>query len=357
MGRTMCALLGACARPAVDGESDLAPGPGTGLVILAAHHGPWEAGARELALRGLAPVVVAAPWPRLPRTEGLVARLRENAGVRSVPRGRAGWRAATRHLREGGTVVLLVDSASPRRRGRRGLPLAGGEIGAPDAVISWALRQGAEVRLARWDRGRFQIERLGPGEAKAMADRAVERLDEAVRASPSDWAWVRALACMPLLLPLLSCDAGPLPPPLPDDPSRWMASATDVTWTGPLPGALPGDLRARLHARTARLTWRGGAPAGRFEALRIDFGSAGGREIASLAARSADGAWPDGPLLLRDVEWTVAEPAATGATSELTWRPDGSFHCGGCPIEMLHEALFPGAQKDGAGSDPGDELP
>lgn len=331
MGRTLCALLGA--GPVIDVQEDdrLHPEPGRGLLVLAAHLGPWEAGAAELARRGLRPLVLAAPWPRLPRTEALVEQLRAVAGVRSVARGAGGWREATRLLRDGGTVVILVDSASPERRGRRPVPFVGGAIAAPDAVIRWARRQGAEVRVAAWQRGSFLIQAPGAGPVHQVAEQVVARLRAAVRASPSEWAWVRALACLPLALLLLPACPGEPVPPLPRDPEHWVVDAEGPSWSGPLPGELTG----RFIAERATVRWRDGAPHGRFEEVEVDLSGRSGAWLGSLVAATGEGSWPEGPLELRDVRWSLAEPAREGELETLTWRADGRWSCGGCPLEEL----------------------
>ncbi len=331
MGRTLCALLGAGPGVRVHEEDPLRPEPGSGLLVLAAHLGPWEAGAAELARRGLDPTVLAAPWPRLPRTERLVERLRLARGVRSVVRGGAGWRAATRRLREGGTVVVLVDSASPGRRGRRPQPFVDGPIGAPDAVIRWARRQGAEVRVAEWSEGGYRIRAAGAGPVREVADSVVARLRDAVRASPSEWAWVRALACLPLALLLLPGCPGEQVPPLPRDPEHWVARAEGASWSGPLPNRMVGT----FSAERAEVRWRAGAPHGRFEAVAVELSGSSGAWLGGFEAERGEGTWPEGPLELTDVRWRLAEPESEGRLETLTWRDDGRWTCGGCPLEEL----------------------
>lgn len=331
MGRTLCALLGAGPAVQVHEHDPLRPDDGRGLLVLTAHLGPWEAGAAELARWGLEPSVLAAPWPRLPRTERLVERLRARIGVRSLVRGNRGWREATRRLRDGGTVVVLVDSASPDRRGRRPLPFVDGAIAAPDALIRWARRQGAEVRVAAWSGGGFAIASPGSGTAQEAAEQVVTRLRAAVRASPSEWAWVRALACLAVgVLALPACAPEPVPP-LPRHAENWIVEAEGPTWSGPLPNRMTGD----FAAERATVQWRDGAPHGRFEGVEVELGGASGDLLGTLHAASGEGTWPAGPLELRQVRWTLTEPAGEGELDTLTWRDDGRWSCGGCPLEEL----------------------
>ncbi len=324
LGRNLWRLLRARPVDALPGT----PAPGAGLV-LAAHLGPWEAGAAALARRGLRPLVVAAPWPRLPRSEALLASLRARAGVRSLPRTRAGWRAATRALRAGDTVVVLVDSASPHRPGRRPVPFVDGPIGAPDALVRWARRQGAPVWLALGRDDGFELRPLGAD----AADVAVAELAAAVRERPSTWAWVQALAAL-LLAVLPGCAPEPVAP-LPLEPERWVAEAEGVVWEG----ALEDGWAAQLSASRVEGRWVDGRLDGRFETVIVGLVPEGADvPFATATARTADGRWPDGPLVLRDAAWDV-DGRTDGASPAITWLGGGAWDCGGCPLEALAEAL------------------
>ncbi len=295
-------------------------------LILAAHLGPWEAGAVALAERGLRPHVLAAPWPRLPRTEALLAELRARAGVRSLPRDRAGWRAATRQLRSGGTVVVLIDSANPRRPGRRALPFVDGSIAAPDALVRWARRRGAPVWLAVGSDGGFDLQPLSMADA---ADVAVSTLAEAVRREPSSWAWAHALAA--LVFSLLPACAPPDVPPLPTDPASWVAEAEGVTWQG----RLDEGWSATLSATRAEGRWVDGRIDGQFDTLIVGLLPDGADvPIAVATARTAEGAWPRGPLRMQDAAWDI-DGRAEGRAPTITWLGGARWSCGGCPLEAL----------------------
>ena len=334
MGRTFCALLGASSPLRIEGEKLLVPTSG-GLVVLGAHLGPWESGAAELARRGLRPAVIAAPWPRLPRTEHRVALLRGSAGVLSLSRGRSGWRGATEHLRAGGTVVVLVDSASGSRPGRRAVPFVDGSIGAPDALIDWARRQGASVCVAVGFRDGFRLHGLGDGSVQDRADRAVELLRRGIERRPSQWAWVHALASLLLLgsVSVLSsgCESVGAVPPLPLAPEAWEAEASGLAWTGPL----PGGLEARFEATEARVRWQDDAPDGHFEQVRITLWDEQGSPLGSVQSHTGEGSWPAGPLRLDEVSWSVLSLGQSGTLPTLVWEPGTRFGCGGCALESL----------------------
>jgi len=350
-GRNLATLLGArCPLKLAGGAvAALDQGPtDQGLVLLGAHLGPWEAGARELARRGFAPAVVAAPWPGLPRTAKAVARLRGRSGVKTFFRGRAGWRGATRHLRAGGCVVVLVDSSRPTGAQRRPGPFVDGPVAAPDAVVAWAQRQGAALWVAAGRADGFDLHVLPhrSKQAQPLADQALSVLRAAVLSQPSQWGWVRALAGWALLATLAGwgCNDGPLPPPLPLEPSSWIAVAEGVRWDGPIPGHGQGQ----LEARRAEGSWQEGAPYGRFQAVVLNLRSEdGGRDLAILEADTAEGSWPDGPLRMQQVRWRleaaalrdVPEDLRSGSLDQVTWLGQQGWRCGGCLLEQLGPGL------------------
>ena len=294
-------------------------------------------------------MVLASPWERLPRAAQSLAERREQQGIATAFRGRAGWRMATGHLRAGGTVVALVDSLSPRRPGRRALNFVAGPVGAPDALLAWAERQGAEVRVALGRPGGFVIETLeahagvGPGMSRSAtsdslrrrSDQCVERLQQAVEANPSSWAWVRALALLVFALPSLSlssCSAAELVPPLPRDPADWITEAVGLRWTG----EVDAGLRGRLHAAKAVGEWKDGKPHGEFTDVIVDLFSADtGLLMTSLTAARARGSWPEGPTSFEQVDWKLPLTDEEGRLEKLHWDAGEGWQCGGCPLEGL----------------------
>lgn len=340
LGRTLASLVGRRESIEVDGWDQL-PRDGRGVVVLSAHLGPWEAGAAELAARGLRPAVIAAPWPRLPRTERRIAALRADHGVASIPRGPAGWREATRHLRHGGSVVVLIDSASGHRKGRRAVEFVDGEIGAPDAVVGWAKRQGADVWTAVGSREGFVMHGSSSAlvqgdeaEIRRISDRTVDLLRRGVRARPSEWAWVRALAALGFVV-LVGCGGGDSVPPLPEGPEGWEVVADQPRWDG----HLDNGMRARFVARRAVVEWKDKKPHGRFEGIDVHFMSKDGQTpLGRVWASKANGTWPDGPLTLHMVGWAIETPKDAGSLESVTYNADGSWSCGGCALEPFLKA-------------------
>jgi hypothetical protein len=302
-----------------------------GTVLLCAHMGPWEAAAATLVGRGERVFAIAAPWPRWPRLAQRVASMRSRHGVATMPRGLGAWRAAITHLACGGVLIALVDSLSPR--GRRALPLAGGAVGAADALVGLALRGGYRVAVGTWDGERYTASTLSsgpPGRAdtaavRRLADAAHEALRSAVDARPASWAWVRAAALVALAF---GPGCAPELPPLPLDAAGWRGAATAIVWEGDVAGQ-----PMRFDARRANLAWHDGHPTGRFEGvdLRVP-GTA-----AHAWAKVGDGSWPNGPMTFEVVGWDVA--GERGSASQIAWTREGRWSCGGCALERV----LPGA--------------
>ncbi|HCP48165.1 MAG TPA: hypothetical protein DIU15_19155 [Deltaproteobacteria bacterium] len=366
-GRNLAILLGAPCPLNVRGWKD---GAGAtrkrGRVVLAAHLGPWEAGGQVLSQRGLDSAVIAAPWPGLPRTARVVARLRRRNGVQTFFRGRAGWRAATEHLRSGGCVVVLVDSGRGSGPHRRAGPFVDEAVAAPDAVVAWAQRQGADVWVAAGRSDGFDLHELDPKplQAPVLADEALAILRGAALSQPSQWGWVRALAVCALWVVCggWGCNVGPLPPPLPLDPAGWTVEAEQVQWSGPVAGHGQGH----FAAHRAVGTWEAGQPQGRFEGVTLSLsGTKGSMSLAHIEAASAHGSWPDGPLHLFGVRWgleagvleDVPEGLRSGALADATWLGDAGWNCGGCLLETLAQVANPPASPGNASGDAGGKRP
>lgn len=329
VGSNLASVLGAPPLLQVEGFPDR-PGP---AVVLAGHQGPWEAGAAELARRGVRPLVIAAPWPRLPRTAAFVAACRAAHGVRSEPRGRATLAAATRHLRDGGWVVVLVDSLHPRRPGRRATPFVDAEVGAPDGLVAWAARQGAAVLVATAQERTFSLQEvLAPGVPARPSTARVHRVADAVVATlrsralerPAEWLWVRALATL-CLAALASCAPTELPP-LPLEPDRWLAEAEGLRWQGSIE-----DGPAHFEAAVARGRRVDGSFVGGFEGVALRW-ETDGKEVV-IEGRTAFGSVPGGPLTVTGAR--VHVDGVGGEVAELTWSGGRGITCGGCPLEDL----------------------
>ena len=156
-------------------------------------------------------------------------------------------------------------------------------------------------------------------------------------------AGVARLAVLPVRLPggarlvisaaalvALGCPGEPVPP-LPREPEHWVIDAERPSWSGDLPNRMTG----RFFADRATARWRDGAPHGRFDGVEVELSGASGARLGSLSAATGEGTWPEGPLELRDVYWSLSEPPREGWLDTLTWRDDGRWSCGGCPLEEL----------------------
>lgn len=331
LGGNLAALLGAPA-PLVSSGWPAAASP---ALILAAHSGPWEAAAAELARRGVRPLVIAAPWPGLPRTEATVQALRRKLGVEAVPRGRKSLVRATRHLRGGGWVVVLVDSLHPRKNGRRALPFVDGPIGAPDGLVAWAARQGAAVLVATAREHEFILHpildcgagrRLDERTIHSLSDRVVGLLRTRALARPWEWAWVRALAAVTVMTLQACAPSTPLPP-LPLDPSHWRADISDLTWQQDVDGAALEFQATAARVRQVDSSW-----AGAFEDIRLLWVTHQGREVEVRGA-TALGTVPTGPLTISEAIYSI--DGVTGDTPRLRWLGGKILECGGCPLETI----------------------
>jgi hypothetical protein len=140
-----------------------------------------------------------------------------------------------------------------------------------------------------------------------------------------------ALACLLLLGLITACVDHPAVPPLPTEPSHWVARAEGSTWSGPV----PGRMEARFEAVEAELVWRDGAPHGTFHDVRLQLWTEAGASLGRVAADRGEGSWPEGPLELTGVRWELESPAATGSLPTLTWEPGGRWSCDGCDLERL----------------------
>ncbi|MCO4769055.1 MAG: hypothetical protein KDA24_03430, partial [Deltaproteobacteria bacterium] len=287
-------------------------------------------------------LVIAAPWPRLPRSEAAVRALRARGGVQSLPRGRASLETATRHLRGGGLVVVLVDSLNPKRAGRRALPFVDEAVGAPDGLVAWAARQGAALHVAVAGGTEFRLKRLRAGgeaerlprhETEQLSNIVVEALATQSRERPWEWAWVRALALLTLMCVAGGCGTNEQLPPLPLDASAWRADVTDLRWEGHSQGAALTFESAAARVRVVDGGWVGG-----FEDVQLAWARDDSPAV-TLRGATAFGTFPAGPLTVSSA--TYAIDGVEGTTDELRWRGGRDLVCGGCPLESLAEELPP----------------
>lgn len=136
------------------------------------------------------------------------------------------------------------------------------------------------------------------------------------------------------LLALPAC-APPSVPPLPTNPEAWVAEASGLSWQGDV----DEGWAATLSATRAEGRWADGRVEGRFDTLIVGLLSEGADvPIAVVTARTAEGAWPEGPLVLQDASWDI-DGRAEGSAPTVTWLGGGRWSCGGCALEALAEEV------------------
>ncbi len=158
-----------------------------GLIVATAHLGNWELMAAALAARGHPVRAIAARRQSGPIFRWL-ADQRRALGVHTLPPG-GGARAATRILREGGTVALFVDLATRERS--REVTLLGQPTPMPRTLERLRALTGADVVFAWTHRepdGRHHVhlEEMPEPTLQGLAD----RVDVIVRAHPAQWVWL-----------------------------------------------------------------------------------------------------------------------------------------------------------------------
>jgi hypothetical protein len=327
MAGTLSALL---SRPRPLPLSGLPPLGSAGEIVLTAHLAGWEDAAIALAGTGRSVLALAAPWHRSPHAAAAMRDLRARGGVRTVPRGMAGWREAVRHVAGGGTLVALVDSLSPR--GRRAVPFVNGPVGAPDALVALARRRGALLLVAAPDADGWAARVLPVDtDVNTLADEVVRTLRDAASSRPWDWAWVRALALVCVVLGGCVAPSDPvvtaLPWGQPGGLDGWEAEARGLRWTGTAPTLGDGV----LSAQSASVRWEDGGPVGIFGELHWEGGG------ITLTAPEGEGRWPQGPFQLRDARLVAGDGPPT-TVPLLGWGGDGGLRCGGCVLEGLGAA-------------------
>ena len=141
-------------------------------------------------------------------------------------------------------------------------------------------------------------------------------------------ATASALCAVGVVLP--ACVPSPAPP-LPTDPEAWLAEAEGLSWQG----RIEEGWSATFSATKAEVRWSDGRVEGRFDTLIVGLLPEGADvEIAVVTARTAEGAWPAGPLVMQDAAWDI-DGRAEGRAPRVTWLGGGRWSCGGCPMEVL----------------------
>jgi KDO2-lipid IV(A) lauroyltransferase len=187
----------------VEGESLLRSlvARGRGVIMLAGHHGNWEAAAAWAAAIGL-PVAAVVKPPSNPWVADYVERQRRRMGIETIPMPEA--RAEVpRALAAGKVVGLVADQGA--MRSSTWVPFFRRPTQTPEGPGLFAARSGAPVAfggfVAEAD-GRYRgfvelIEDAPRGEARDLVLRIAtlfrQRLEAAVRLAPEQYLWTHRL--------------------------------------------------------------------------------------------------------------------------------------------------------------------
>jgi KDO2-lipid IV(A) lauroyltransferase len=170
-----------------------------GAVIATAHTGSWDLVACAVAAR--VPLTVVTKRLSLGPLDALWQRLRAGRGLRLVEEGSAA-EAASRALRRGGLVAMMIDQAPERERGATRLPFLGREAWVDLAPALCAMRSRRPLVVAfprRLPDGTHDVEIAGVliPPARARREWAIEATAEAtrllevfVRNNPDQWLWM-----------------------------------------------------------------------------------------------------------------------------------------------------------------------
>ena len=184
---------------------------GRGVLLIAAHFGPWELLPLVAALFYGSIHVVARPLDN-PRLDASLTALRERGGNRVISKQQA-LPAILKVLREGGTVGMLIDQHIREQDGVV-VPFFGRPASTVPAPALFALRSGAAVLpagiLREAGRGLYRV-RVGEevaltrsGDLKTDLVRNTARftaaLEPMIRECPEAWFWVHRRWKTPLPL-------------------------------------------------------------------------------------------------------------------------------------------------------------
>jgi KDO2-lipid IV(A) lauroyltransferase len=173
---------------------------GNGMVVVTAHAGAWDAGARWLASDFGARLALVMTREPNQAARSLHDEVRKRTGVQIVHVGEHPLDVLplVRHLRSGGVLAAQLDRAPPSAR-RLQVPLFGRPFGVPEGPFVLAARAGVPVvpMFARRV-GFFDYEfSVGPaitlsrrpsaGELGTAAERAAAEMERFIRAHPTQW--------------------------------------------------------------------------------------------------------------------------------------------------------------------------
>jgi KDO2-lipid IV(A) lauroyltransferase len=175
-------------------------GKGRGLIVVTAHIGNWEFSGLAVAHLVGSMLSVARTLDN-PMLDRYVRGVREQLGQRIVDR-RGALRPVVRHLRDGGTVAMLIDQN--QRAGGVFVPFFGRLASTVPSAASIALKYDVPVVMGYGLREKdgvhhtirfgpaFELIRTGDHDADVEANTAMftRRIEEAVRRAPEQWFWL-----------------------------------------------------------------------------------------------------------------------------------------------------------------------
>jgi KDO2-lipid IV(A) lauroyltransferase len=170
----------------------------SGVLLMTAHIGNWEALAQTMALRGRPVSFVARPLDN-PYLEREIRRIRERFGNRTIAK-RGAARKLIRTLRAGGITGLLIDQRVHPNEGKA-YEFFGHPAHTTPLVARLSLRTGAPVvpvfgiPLEDWKRCRIVFrepifpEPNGEDAVDRLTLRYLRTIEEAIRQWPDLWLW------------------------------------------------------------------------------------------------------------------------------------------------------------------------
>jgi Kdo2-lipid IVA lauroyltransferase/acyltransferase len=169
------------------------------FVGVTAHFGNWEIMGEIAALSGARLASVVKPI-RNPSIDGRLNRLRQRTGQRAVARAGA-LRTLVRHLKEGGSVALVLDQDTRVAEGGVFVSFFGVPVPMSNAAAILAPRMNAPIVAAfckALDHGRYRCYARPPLMPDALrsltpeqiTQRIAEFLEAEIRSDPGQWLWM-----------------------------------------------------------------------------------------------------------------------------------------------------------------------
>ncbi len=169
---------------------------GTGCILVGAHLGSFEIGARWLVANGY-PLAALARGARDPGTTEYMLKLRERCGIRVITLSQS-MKPIITTLRENHCLAILCD----QNAGDVYVPFFGHLTGTADGPAKIALKTGASMLFmhsVRTPEGRYKIEVTDVYHPESTGDRDADvrtvmshvnqQIEQSIRAYPEQWLW------------------------------------------------------------------------------------------------------------------------------------------------------------------------